>query len=138
MLEFVKSNAGLFWIFSIAFVFQVVGAILVISDVIRVNRLAVKYQGKIDQATTDYEQRTTPDALRAEARETARSEADAAFRLPFLAQRRDTAYVYELTKHLSDYQADKEERPSWLTWLGPVTLVLGICIGFAGTMLSIR
>ena len=155
MLEVLKSNTALFWIFSIAFVMQVVGVGLVVSDIIRVNRLSARYQTKIDETASDYEQRMTLEALRAAAQERedqraaehgeqyqgdepAKAELRAALGPLILARSLEVRRLNDLAKLGFDYHADKEERPIWLTWLGPVALILGICIGFAGTLLSKR
>lgn len=150
-----KSNSGLFWIFSLAFVMQVVGAGLVVWDVARSNRLAEMFASTAQKMTSAYESLTSKDEFdeylteKVEKSQEGRRERqgdevvlgtkiEMQIIAPFEYLRLTSNYLQQMAGLSVTYENEKNKVPAWLEWLGPVTLVLGIVLGFIGTMLSIR
>ncbi|MGN5238062.1 hypothetical protein [Rhodococcus sp. SJ-3] len=137
ILDFLRSNAGLYTQYTAAFVFQFVGVALVIRDLFRSRaneRLLRQNLGVISKVYSEVETHSGPHSL-----EVARGDESWATMIrPVLEVDMRGNLVWQALGQVVGYlDASKEPRKT-LTWIGPVALGLGIVLGWVASMFAIR
>ncbi|MFF0495183.1 hypothetical protein ACFYU5_02150 [Nocardia aobensis] len=138
MIDFLKSNAGIFTMATIGLVFQLAGVALVVWELMKRHGVARRFAGQVEmleRVHRELEEDSLNIAIEA-------SNGDKVFG----AMQQPTMEAYMLAQKavltnrgivgylLSEVQVPKR----WTTWIGPGTLLLGIFLAYAASMFSVR
>ncbi|MHC3368739.1 hypothetical protein ACYAFX_28945 (plasmid) [Rhodococcus aetherivorans] len=137
MLEFLRSNAGIFWQYSLAAVFQLVGVVLVVRDVRRSrknDRLLAHNLAVIWKVWNDIEEDSGPHSL-----EVAGGDHQWATMIrPALEIDMRVRNVRLALEEVIGHGHAQKEPNKWLVRLGPAALALGILLAFTASMFAVR
>ncbi|WP_288076317.1 hypothetical protein [Rhodococcus sp. (in: high G+C Gram-positive bacteria)] len=137
MLEFLRTNAGIFWQYSLAAAFQLVGVLLVVRDVRRSRRndqLLARNLGVIWKVWNDIPEDSGPHSL-----EVARGDEQWATMIrPSLEIDMRVRNVRLALEQVIGHGHAQKEPNKWLARLGPIALALGIVLAFTASMFAVR
>jgi hypothetical protein len=139
MIEFLKSNAGIFTLATVALVFQLAGVCIVVYDLFRHYGVATKFAQQMSTIERAHEE------LQADSWNVALEHTNDGDE--FYATMFRPVVEVKMTANKAALAADTIARfllattavPNrWRTWIGPSSLLLGIALAYAATMLSVR
>jgi len=137
ILDFLRSNAGLYTQYTVTFVFQFVGVALVVRDLFRSRaneRLLRQNLGVISKVYSEVEAHSGPHSLEVASGD----EAWATMIRPVLEVDMRGKLVWQALGQVVGYLDASNEPRKTLTWIGPVALGLGIALGWVASMFAIR
>lgn len=137
MWDFVRSNAGLFWLYSVAGVFQLVGVGLVVRDLRRAHERDAVFDRNLRTISKVYDE--IPDDAGPHALELASGdEIWASMIAPMVEIDMRARAAWIRLDEVIGYTMASKEPSAWVRWAGPVSLGLGIVLAWVASMLAVR
>ncbi|WP_305779499.1 hypothetical protein [Nocardia nova] len=138
MIDFLKSNAGIFTTATIGLVFQLVGVALVVWDLMKRHGVARRFTsqvGMLERVHRELEVNALAMATEmAHGDGTVGADQRLALEAKMVAEK-----AVQTNRGIVGYLMSEVQVPShWKTWVGPVTLLLGILLAYAASMFSVR
>jgi hypothetical protein len=139
LVDAAKSNPGLYAQATAALIFQLVGVVLVVDDVRSARRRLNSLYSRFDEIDTaaklaikrrDLEVYTESGELRQDV------DFSTLFATPFMTVQEVMGSLSEKTKALAEQHDRFHNR--WATWIGPVSLLLGIVFSFTAAISSVK
>ncbi|WP_327096583.1 hypothetical protein OIE68_42870 [Nocardia vinacea] len=140
MIEFLKSNAGIFTLATIALVFQLVGAGIVVYDLFRHYGVAGKFaqnMSTIERAHQELQDDSWNVTLTQYTKDGDEAWAKMIRPTVEVLMRANKAGLAADTI-AQNLLATVAVPNRWRTWIGPIALLLGIMIAYLATMFSVR
>lgn len=140
MIEFLKSNAGIYTLATVALVFQLVGVYLVVRDLFKHYTIAgqfAKNMNVIDTAHKELQDNSyefVVNELTNGVDDGTAKLIEPGVRTHFLASKADLVST-DTARYLL---ATVAVPTRWKTWVGPLSLGLGIVLAYGATMLGVR
>ncbi|WP_139278362.1 hypothetical protein [Rhodococcoides fascians] len=137
MWDLVRSNAGLFWLYSVAGVFQLVGVGLVVRDLRRAHQRDAVFERNLRTISKVYDE--IPDDAGPHALELASGDPIwASMIAPMVEIDMRARAAWVRLDEVIGYTKAAKEPSAWVRWAGPVSLGLGIVLAWAASMLAVR
>lgn len=137
MIEFLSSNAGIYSTLTLGLAAQLVGVVLVVRDLMIQHGIARKFTNNVNTIENAHRD-VQADSLNV-AREKANGDESFAIMIRPGVETDMRARKVEMATHqIINYLLAEVRVPNrWKTWVGPILLLLGIVLAYAGAMLSI-
>ena len=140
MIEFLRSNAGLFWQYSLAALFQLVGVVLVVRDLMRTtknDRLLQRNLAVLSKVKADIPEDMEPFVAEKVESGDLHPEVAATTLSALNAGAQAEGAWLVLDQIIGHANATKEPK-KWLVWAGLSSLLLGIVFAFYASVFAVR
>ncbi|MBM4640475.1 hypothetical protein GS448_15805 [Rhodococcus hoagii] len=134
MLETLNSPAGLYWLYSLAFIFQLAGVVLVVRDIRRARQNDLRLRNNLHNISKAWND--IPDMAREISRAGGDDSTAAIFEPSIATDLKVNGLMLVVNQIIGHSEASKEPN-RWVAALGPISLCLGIVLGFAASMFAI-
>ncbi len=139
VIDFLHSNAGIYVTATIGLVFQMAGVYLVVRDLMQAHGIARKFTDNMNVIEKAHQE--LQDDSMTVAREYTQGEDEAWSTMirPTVEIDMRARKVELVTRQIVGYLLSEVQVPNrWKTWIGPASLLLGIVLAYAASMLSVR
>jgi hypothetical protein len=138
MIHFLKSDTGIYATATAGLLFQLVGVVLVVRDLMQRHDIARRFTGNmttLESAHRELQANSLDLAIEAMNGD----ETFATMNLPAFETDLRARKVEMVTHSIISYLLTEVQVPNrWKTWVGPGVLLLGILLAYAASMLSVR
>ncbi|WP_067694056.1 hypothetical protein [Nocardia jejuensis] len=139
VIDFLKSNMGIFTTATLGLVFQLVGVVLVVRDLMRAHGTARRFTKRMNLIEKAHQDLQDDSMQVARERTQGDDEAWATMIRPAVEIDLRARKVELVTQQIITYLLSEIRVPNrWKTWIGPASLLLGVALAYTASMLSIR
>lgn len=139
MIDFLKSNEGIYTVATAGLFFQLLGVWLVARDLMKAHGVARTFTKEMNDIEDWHDELQADSMAVAMERTKDGDESWATMIRPLVEVDMRGRKVELVTQQIIGYLLSQILAPNrWKTWIGPVSLLLGIVLAYAASMFSVR